>query len=77
MTVLVVVLVAVALLTGILAWRRRSLAFAGIALLALGVAVWPWAVSTRRRSSVLIRTSYEAAPGTGDQRSVAPWRGRA
>ena len=43
MTGLVIVLVAAALLTGIVAWQRRSLVFAGIALLALGVAVWPWA----------------------------------
>jgi len=42
-TGLVIVLVAAALLTGIVAWQRRSLVFAGIALLALGVAVWPWA----------------------------------
>ena len=43
MTGLVIVLVAAALLTGTVAWQRRSLVFAGIALLALGVAVWPWA----------------------------------
>ena len=42
-TGLVIVLVAAALLTGIVAWQRRSLVFAGIALLALGGAVWPWA----------------------------------
>ena len=42
-TGLVIVLVAAALLTGIVAWQRRSLVFAGIALLVLGGVVWPWA----------------------------------
>jgi len=60
-TVLVVVLVAVALLTGILAWRRRSLAFAGIALLALGVAVWPWAGATSPERAAAIERAQRTA----------------
>ena len=69
MTGLVIVLVAVALLTGIVAWQRRSLVFAGIALLALGAAVWPWAADeTPPERTAAIERAHRTEAAEADAR---------
>lgn len=68
MTGLVVVLVAVGLLTGIGAWRWRSLVFAGIALLAFGAAVWPWADDTPPERTAAIENAHRAEAAEADAR---------
>ncbi len=77
MTGLVIVLVAAALLTGIVAWQRRSLVFAGIALLALGVAVWPWAADeTPPSRAAAIERAHRAQAAEDHARDEYDGRGR-
>jgi hypothetical protein len=70
-----VVLVAAALLTGIVAWQRRSLVFGGVALIVLGAAAWPWAAgetpSGRTAAIERAHRTQAAEDDAGDEYTAA------